>query len=209
MVVQKIVKGQDVKSVEKLLDAAEKVQLQESNWTEADHSLPVVRFSILHDGDNIYLKYWVNEQATLARQTEDFGQIWTDSCVEFFLSFGEGHYNMEFNCIGHALTSYRVERRSPEHAARELLSRVERYTSLGKENFDEKHLDEWSIMLKIPKELLFKKDFEGLDGVKATANFFKCGDHLSEPHFMSWSPIKDGALDFHRRECFRAIEFGR
>ena len=36
----------------------------------------------------------------------------------------------------------------------------------------------------------------GLDGMSIRANFYKCGDELQKPHFLSWNPIKIEKPDF-------------
>jgi len=38
------------------------------------------------------------------------------------------------------------------------------------------------------------------------ANFYKCGDGLSKPHYLSWKPIVAEKPDFHRPEFFSTIE---
>ena len=37
--------------------------------------------------------------------------------------------------------------------------------------------------------------------MRAKANFYKCGDKLPVPHFLSWKPINVPAPDFHL-PCF-------
>ncbi|WP_350005689.1 carbohydrate-binding family 9-like protein, partial [Phocaeicola dorei] len=46
-----------------------------------------------------------------------------------------------------------------------------------------------------------------LDGMVVRANFYKCGDELQKPHFLSWSPIKIEKPDFHRPDFFGLLEF--
>ncbi|MFI3280977.1 MAG: carbohydrate-binding family 9-like protein [Rikenellaceae bacterium] len=207
MEIKKIVANLSAEVVASMLDAAPKEKIQEVNWANEFPYLPNVEFSILHDGDNIYIKYWVDEQATLAKVTQDFGEIWTDSCVEFFISFGTGYYNIEFNVIGHGLMSYRTSRESAEAVPAELMAKIERYPSLPCENFEEKRVEPWSLMLKLPKELFIKENLTTLDGVAATANFYKCGDNLTVPHFASWNRIDIESPNFHRPDFFKAISF--
>ena len=38
------------------------------------------------------------------------------------------------------------------------------------------------------------------------ANFYKCADDSSHPHWASWSPVP-GSLNFHRPECFGTLRF--
>jgi hypothetical protein len=39
------------------------------------------------------------------------------------------------------------------------------------------------------------------------ANFYKCGDELQTPHFLSWNPIEIDQPDFHRPDFFGTLEF--
>ena len=46
-----------------------------------------------------------------------------------------------------------------------------------------------------------------LDGQTIKANFYKCGDELQTPHFLSWNPINIEKPDFHRPDFFGSLEF--
>ena len=37
------------------------------------------------------------------------------------------------------------------------------------------------------------------------ANFYKCGDQTSHPHWAAWSPVDE--LNFHLPRCFGTIAF--
>ena len=51
------------------------------------------------------------------------------------------------------------------------------------------------------------ESIESLKGVCATANFYKCGDDLPEPHFVSWNKIEAPTPNFHLPKYFGEIEF--
>ena len=46
-------------------------------------------------------------------------------------------------------------------------------------------------------------------GLKAKVNLYKCGDKLSQPHFLSWKPISAPKPDFHLPEFFEQIKFSK
>jgi hypothetical protein len=46
-----------------------------------------------------------------------------------------------------------------------------------------------------------------LSGLRAKANFYKCGDGLTVPHFVTWAPISTEKPDYHRPEFFDWLEF--
>src|SRR6056297_1531811 len=65
--------------------------IQELNWKNYPY-LPGVAFRIGHVGNGIWLKYYVAEKYILARETRTNGDVYKDSCVEFFISFDETNY---------------------------------------------------------------------------------------------------------------------
>lgn len=180
-----------------------------NNWPSQFPYSPKVAFNIHHDGDNLYIKFDVEEKYTKAEITEDNGAVWTDSCVEFFISFDDrGYYNFEVSCIGKMLLAFRKEKPSPTYAMQDIMTMVKRVSSLGNTTFAEKTGDnKWTLEVTIPKEAFFQHTFTTLNGIEATANFYKCGDDLTEPHFLSWNPISAPSPNFHLPACFGAIKF--
>lgn len=179
------------------------------NWPDEFPDKPEVRFAIMHTGDHICLKFFVTEQYTMARVTEDNGEVWTDSCVEFFISFDDsGYYNFEFTCIGKALLGFRKEREKYEHASKAVMDSIIRMPSLGTEPFGERSEGQsWELAVKIPARAFFKHDIRSFDGMEARANFYKCGDKLTRPHFLSWQPIDNHKPDFHLEKFFGEVKF--
>lgn len=78
----------------------------------------------------------------------------------------------------------------------------------GDENFEEREGDNhWWLIVAIPATALFKHSFKNLSGIKVKANLYKCGDHLSKPHFLSWQPIDTPEPNFHVPQFFTELEF--
>jgi len=46
-----------------------------------------------------------------------------------------------------------------------------------------------------------------LNGKTMRANFYKCGDKLQTPHFLSWAPIDLPKPKFHCPEFFGELVF--
>lgn len=180
-----------------------------NNWPEQYPYSPQVRFRIAHNDREIFIRFDVAEKYTLAKVNKDNGPVWTDSCVEFFIAPDErGYYNCEFNCIGKALVGYREKGAAALHASPLLMKSIQRYSTLGTENFEEKNgHNRWSLLVSLPATLLFKHNISRLSGLQAKANVYKCGDHLSEPHFLSWYPIDSPQPNFHVPQFFTDIEF--
>src|SRR5665648_880845 len=72
------------------------LQLETVNWAEFPYK-PDVSVQIAWNGNELFLRYQVKEQAVKAEIDENNGRVWTDSCVEFFLSpEGNDEY---YNCL--------------------------------------------------------------------------------------------------------------
>jgi hypothetical protein len=177
------------------------------NWPEYPYK-PDVKFRIAHNGKNILLDYQVEESDIKAVCGEDNGKIWEDSCVEFFVSFDDGksYYNIECNCIGKMLIGAGAGRQDRRHVPVEMLKRVDRWSSLGCLPL-ENQSGAWKLSLVIPVDMFILNPLESLDGLYAKGNFYKCGDKLKVPHFLSWNPIKSEGPDFHLPPCFGDLLF--
>ncbi|GHT13144.1 hypothetical protein FACS189426_17630 [Bacteroidia bacterium] len=176
------------------------------NWSEYPYK-PDVKFRIAHDGKNILLNYQVEESDIKAVSGEDNGKIWEDACVEFFVTFdNESYYNIECNCIGKLLAGTGAGRQSRKHVTAELLNHIDRWSSLGYLPLENKS-GKWELSLVIPIDVFILNQLDSLDGLQAKANFYKCGDKLKTPHFLSWNPIKTERPDFHLPQYFGEIRF--
>lgn len=192
-----------------LLGAIPPQQIACNNWANDYPYAPQACFRMAHNGEAVFIRFDVKENFTMARVTEDNGEVWTDSCVEFFLSWDDsGYYNFEFTCIGKALAGFRKERLHATHGSAGVMQSIKRYSTLGEANFEEKTGDNaWTLTVAIPATAFFKHGIKRLNGLKAQANVYKCGDHLSKPHFLSWQPIDTPAPNFHVPQFFTEIEF--
>ena len=193
--------------------ASEGVEYQKigvCNWPSEFPYAPSVEFGVAHSGDTIYIHYKVSEKTTGAAAGEDLGRVWEDSCVEFFCcpeAESSFYYNIECNCIGTILVCGGPGRHDREKASAEVLAGVQRWSSLGREPFAEREEGPWEVALVIPAGTFFKHSVGDLGGAKMRANFYKCGDLLQTPHFLSYAPIAVANPDFHRPEFFTAIDF--
>ena len=187
----------------------EHLQLEMVNWMEYPYK-PAVSVQIAYNENELFLQYQVNEQSVKAEIAENNGRVWTDSCVEFFLSpeGNDEYYNLEMNCIGTTLLGFRKKGETPIHASEEQISSIRRISSLGELPFQErKQQTEWTITLAIPWEAFFQHSLKPIEGKKMRGNFYKCGDGLSIPHFISWTKIKTEKPNFHTPEFFGGLEF--
>ena len=192
-----------------LLDnLAESNKLEHAHW-EAYPYKPRVEFRIGHVDDMILLKFMVEEKAVRAVETEVNGNVCQDSCVEFFLSVdGQHYYNFEFSCIGTPHVAWGAGRQGRQHLPVEMVRRIGVKSSLGTASFGVKEGDfRWNLVALIPADCLIHDSGLTFSGLSATANFYKCGDALPEPHFVTWNPVGTPQPDYHRPEFFGKIDF--
>lgn len=179
-----------------------------NNWADEYPYAPGVEFAVAHTGKEICIRFYVDEETSMARTVGDNGPVWTDSCAEFFINFDDtGYYNFEFNCIGTALLGWRRPDMEPVHASDALMKKISRSSTLGKEPFEEAPKGKWELSVVIPVEVFFGHDIKSLDGISANANFYKCGDDMSRPHYLSWKPIDNPTPAFHMPQFFGKIKF--
>ena len=170
------------------------------NWAETYPYKPKAEFRLACTDETLLLHYRVEEDSVLAHYGEDNGKVWTDSCVEMFLSpdGNTTYYNIECNCIGTILLGYHGEEDAKEQASAEVLSTIGRWSTLGRTPFEERREPtHWEVALIVPYTALWHHQFRLQPGTSLTANFYKCGDNLQKPHFLSWAPIKWEKPNFH------------
>ncbi len=189
-----------------------KIDLQKidfSNW-DTPTEKPIVHFLITHNNDNIFLNFKVTETSIRAKVLEDNGKVWEDSCVEaFFMPENDGiYYNFEFNCIGTKLLAVGNSRHNRELATKEILDKITVKSSFERQIFEEKIGNfNWELTIKIPIDCFFKHQINALKNKNFRANFYKCGDALLQPHFLSWTKIDTAQPDFHTPQYFGQISF--
>lgn len=201
----------DNASVAKAFEQIEPQAIACCNWPKEFAYAPQVCFRMFHTGEHLMLRFDVAEGYTAALVTEDNGEVWTDSCVEFFLALDDtGYYNFETTCIGRMLLGFRKTHDDAVHAGPEIMQQVLRTASLGSKPFPEREGDNrWSVVLAIPPSALFRHKVGSWNDVEARVNLYKCGDKLSHPHFLSWKPIRTEKPNFHKPEFFEPIKFTR
>lgn len=178
------------------------------NWPAEFPAKPDVKFAVAHTGTEILLKFFVSEEYTRACVAEDNGRVWTDSCVEFFIGFDDtGYYNLECTCTGRVLLGFRKQREVYTLAGRRVLDTIRRKPSLGAGLFTEKRGAAWTLEIVLPVPAFFNHSICSLSGVPARGNFYKCGDELPVPHFLSWKPIDNPTPDFHLEKFFGDLVF--
>lgn len=177
------------------------------NWPKLFPYKPICRFKIARSSQSLFIHFNVIEKNIRALYSIDQQAVWEDSCVEFFCKQPEQefYYNFEFNCIGTCLATKRKGREEDvQPLSEQNMKSIKRYASLGNEQFNEKtgHF-EWELTVEIPFEIM--EIAYGNLPETLRANFYKCGDGTSIPHYLSWNHIATETPDFHRPDFFGEI----
>lgn len=89
-----------------------------------------------------------------------------------------------------------------------VVATVKRWSSLGDTPFEERVGEcTWELALVIPATAFFRHHIDTLDGRVMKGNFYKCGDMLQTPHYLSWSPIRLERPQFHCPQFFGTLRF--
>lgn len=179
------------------------------NWKDYDYK-PDVYFALAYTGREVLLKYYVREKYFKAEKTKSNEMVCEDSCVEFFVSPADDgiYYNFEFNGIGTCLLGTGTGRENSTRVDPQIISKIRRKTSVGDKPVGEQEGDIfWTITMAIPFEVFFRHEVTDLKGKVFRANFYKCGDMLSKPHYVTWNPIGTSFPDYHRPEYFGLLKF--
>jgi hypothetical protein len=177
--------------------------------------LPKTQVKIAYDDEALYLIFRVEDQYVRAVAPGHQRIVCTDSCVEFFFTPGTnlavGYFNLEMNCGGSMLFRFQTAPDKGQVAVAERdLEKIKVFHSLPKIVDPEmKDPVTWTVEYRIPLQVI--KDYAPMaapaKGVAWRANFYKCADGTSHPHWLTWSPVGFPSPRFHLPEFFGTLEF--
>lgn len=177
-------------------------------WPADFPYFPDATFSIARTASHLVIVYHVRGLDLRAAALQDNGNVWEDSCCEFFVSDPTDgtYYNFEMNCIGTLLGSKRKSREDFVRYSEEDLQKAIRYSSLEKKAYDESgKIFSWDTAICIPLKMMGISPDNVPGSIRA--NFYKCGDLTAHPHFLSWNPVLVEKPDFHRPDFFGELIF--
>ena len=204
-------KSIDISQVSQLLEAQAPLhQINTINW-EAFPYQPKVSFRIGHYDNQICIKYYITEDHVLATRSKTNSATHKDSCLEFFIDPKEdgNYYNFEVNAIGTVHLAYGSNIGERTFISPQLIQdKIEVLSSMGNIPFEEMDQPQsWEMTMIIPADIFtYDKDLQ-LSGLQTRANFYKCGDESSVPHYLSWNPVGTVRPNFHSPEYFGKLIF--
>ena len=176
---------------------------------------PLTRFKIAYSPGSINLIFQVSDHYVRAVAGHYQGPVYQDSCVEFFFSPGpsvdRGYFNLEINCCGTALFEFHPAGtgeclKIPEKA----FQKITIVPSLeGPVEPEIQRPLAWSVACRLPIDILRPYSDVTLPSPGACwrANFYKCADKTSRPHWLTWAPVHFPTPRFHLPEYFGLLKF--
>ena len=196
---------------------------QVAAFHEASRAQPKnVTFRALWDSEALYIRFDVTDVSVRSIRTKQLGDVWCDSCVEFFVTPTElpKHFNFEINPGGMIHYSYirNPQRLSSgeyvdwtlgdEASIPSMLIHHSMPKTVSPEQFGEIR---WTVAYRVPFSLLKRYEpafVEPTEGDVWRGNFFICGDELKEPRWGAWADIGK-ELAFHQPSKFGYLRFAR
>ena len=178
------------------------------NWPDAFPYAPLCGGRIARTEDSLIVDFHVSGLDLRVQNLSDNQRQWEDSCCEFFVADpSDGtYYNFELTCIGSLLAAKRTSRTEKTMFTGAQLGRVIRHSTLPRKEFhSEGGPFSWSVALLVPFDLIGVDPADLPPSLKG--NFYKCGDGLTVPHYITWAPIDTPRPDYHRPEFFAPVTF--
>ncbi|MCD4831352.1 MAG: carbohydrate-binding family 9-like protein [Anaerohalosphaeraceae bacterium] len=176
---------------------------------------PKTQAKLLYDDDNLYVFFRVEDQYVRAVAEKIHGEVWKDSCVEFFFTpdaeLEDVYFNLETNCGGTMLFRYNDKKKNTiEYIKLSDCEKVKLSHSLPKIIEDE--ITEpivWTLSYKLPFDVIaqYGKITKPQPGVIWKANFYKCASGTSHPHYLTWSVVENPTPNFHLPQYFGSLKF--
>ena len=184
---------------------------------ESSAHRPRTQARLLHTGDALCGIFRVEDRYVRCRHTRFQDPVYEDSCVEIFLlpRPGRGYLNFEMNCGGTLLSYYILDHTLVGDAfvdyvplPADIGAMVRIRTSLPA--LVEPEITSpvtWTLRYTIPYALF--EHFIGPLAVKPgqewRANFNKCAENNSHPHWATWQPLP--SANFHLPGSFGVLRF--
>ncbi|MBF0329868.1 MAG: carbohydrate-binding family 9-like protein [Nitrospirae bacterium] len=184
---------------------------------EGSKHRPITHAKLFYSDEGLHGFFMVQDSYVRCVNTEINSAVHKDSCVEFFVRPREtaGYFNFEFNCGGAVSCSYIKDSTRIAGGFKSAQKLTESELCLIKISHSMPRVVEpeitkptvWLLDFVVPFSI-FEKYLGPLGTLSEqiwSANFYKCGDETSHPHWASWASLTE--RNFHLPECFGIITF--
>ena len=189
-------------------------QLQNYMGEKPSH-FPKTQVKVACDHAALYVMFLVEDQYVRALATRHQERVCQDSCVEFFFTpdadVSIGYFNIEVNCGGTMLFHFHEgpDNQRVEIPVSECDKMIKAHSLPRIVNPEIQAPVKWTVEYSIPLELLkrYCQVKTPQPEVKWRANFYKCADDSSHPHWLTWSPVDYPKPNFHLPRYFGTLVF--
>lgn len=172
---------------------------------------PKAEIKMGYNGQGLIIIFRVEDKFVQSHVKDFNGPVYQDACVEFFFSpvinDPKNYFDLEVNCGGTPLMWFVP---SMEGFSEEDISQIEIAHSMPSLVFPEitKPVT-WTVECMVPFGLLEKYSSfrRPVKGDRWRGNFFKTASKGSNPHYITWSPVKSEIPNFHLPQFFGILEF--
>ncbi len=164
---------------------------------------PYVEYELSMDDEGFRMHITVHERNPRRVETEHQGDIYMDSCVEWFVNFQpevcERYFNFEVNANGAMHVAFRKDRHDALMLTKEDIHSLNIRAEIKE--------DTWEVWYRVPFTLIRKyiPEYHYQKGMEIRTNFYKCGDGTEFTHFGIWAESLLEKPDFHRPEFFGKV----
>ncbi len=199
------------------------VRVENFHPAGSDHR-PAVEARLAYDELGLRGRFDVMDRYVVCTHVSYGSHAYKDSCVEFFVrpKPALGYFNFEMSCGGGLLLYYISDwtrKAHPEDPDDEFSAFVKIPPEVGTQVRLRPSMPgplrpestgplAWSIEFDIPFGVLetYVGPLGALPGQVWRANFNKCADESSHPHWATWAPIGE-LLDLHQPDRFGVLRF--
>ncbi len=195
-----------------LWSAADELEVTHYVWEDSGHR-PRTRARLLWDDGWLAVLFVVDDRYVRAVARGFNDSVCHDSCVEFFVAPAadpaeDAYFNFEVNCGGTMLL-HRCGKPTVEVPEADGATIAMAHTQPKIVDPEIVGPTTWAVEYHVPWSL-FEKHFGPVTpsaGAVWRANFYKCGDRTSHPHWGSWAPVDSPRPNFHLPASFHPIHF--
>lgn len=185
----------------------------DNNWNPSFS--PKTEVKLCYNDMHLFVIFRVQDQYLKCLIEKHNGPVWQDACVEFFFTPNsddpQDYFNIEVNCAGYAYMAYqRISRIDFDLFSTEDIKSTQIAHSIDGQVAQEiEDPMEWVIEYRLPFAMLSRyKEFQNPSkGDTWSANFFKCAENNSHPHWLSWTKITSPQPEFHLPQFMGMLKF--
>lgn len=177
----------------------QEAKLKTNPWSNLDSDyMPQCAARVGWNEKGIHVLMYAEEPVIRAQETTVGGDIYLDSCLEFFLSPNKDELKY-VNCEVNPLAIMHIGIGEGRYG-RNVFSEIPQ----GFQPVSSKHEGRWwAVSYTIPTSFLKKYfGFVPQSGVLVRGNFYKCGDRERHAHHVMLHPYNIEKPDYHRPELF-------